>query len=176
MSKDVPIITDATTDDVEAIIAMHAQSWRDTYPNENAGVSHEWVENRVQTWSNPEKLAKRTEKIKQASHDPDLLYRVAKDSEGRIIGMIMPHRDETTQRVGAIYVDKAYYGTGLAQRLMSEILDWADPTRPLELEVATYNERAKAFYRKYGFKEVEGSEYNYDVIPVVKMIRKGDRQ
>ncbi len=48
------------------------------------------------------------------------------------------------QRVGAIYVDVAYHGTGLAQRLI--------------------------------FKEQENSEHIvHTMIPVITMIRKGDK-
>jgi ribosomal protein S18 acetylase RimI-like enzyme len=140
-------------------------------------VSQEWIQERINRYSRSEKITKRLEMINQAKTDPDILIRVAKDEEGQVIGLIMPHRDNTAQRVGAIYIDKEYYGTGLAQRLMDEILVWADPKRPLELEVAVYNKRAKAFYRKYGFEEVEGSEkLHSDVIPIIKMIRKGDAQ
>lgn len=177
MPRSFPVIIDAHEDDGQAILAMHAQSWLDTYPNEAVGVSREWVENRVGAWDSPERVTSRIEKIKQARHDPDLMYRIAKDDEGRVVGLIMPFRDEVAQRVGAIYVDKAYYGTGLARELMDEIIAWANPKRSLELEVATYNERAKAFYRKYGFKEVKGSEKLYhDTIPIIKMTRKGDER
>jgi RimJ/RimL family protein N-acetyltransferase len=176
MASSLPIITDATKDDAQALVAMHAQSWLDTYPNEAAGVSHEWVKDRVEKWYSPEKMAARIEKIEQAKNSPDMLCRIAKDEKGDIVGLAQSFRDKETQCLGALYVDKAYYGTGLAQRLMDEIIAWSDGARPIEFEVATYNERAKAFYRKYGFEEVKGTERLYDVIPVVKMIRKGDKQ
>jgi RimJ/RimL family protein N-acetyltransferase len=176
MSEVMPIIVNATKEDVRAIIAMHAQSWLDTYPNKAAGVPRQWVEERVGRWSSPEKQEARLQNIERAKHDPDIMYRIAKDEKGNIVGLAMSHRDKEAQHIGALYIDKNYYGTGLAQRLMDEIIAWADPTQPLELEIATYNERAKAFYRKYGFEEVKGSERLYDVIPVVKMVRKGEKQ
>jgi ribosomal protein S18 acetylase RimI-like enzyme len=99
------------------------------------------------------------------------------DDQGEIVGIIAPFRNDTMQRVGAIYVTKAFQGTGLAQKLMDQIIDWADPHRPLDLEVASYNERAKAFYRKYGFIEDANSEHIvHDLIPAITMIRKGDQQ
>lgn len=174
MSQSMPTITNASPDDVMDIIAMQRQSWLDTYPNDAAGVSREWVQTRVDSWTDLDRLARRISKIKQAQDDPDLLYRVAKDDTGKVVGVSIAVRDEDTQTVGTIHVEKKYYGTGLARRLMDEIIAWADETRPLELEVASYNERAKAFYKKYGFKEVEGSEGLYnDVIPVITMIREG---
>jgi ribosomal protein S18 acetylase RimI-like enzyme len=174
MKHPLPTITNASPDDVMDIIALQRQSWLDTYPNDVVGVSREWVQARVDSWTDLNKLARRIGKVEQAQNDPDLLYRVAKDDAGKIVGLSIAIRDDDTQVVGTIHVKKSYYGTGLAQRLMDEIIGWADETRPLELEVASYNERAKAFYRKYGFKEVKGSEALYgDVIPVVTMIRKG---
>ena len=170
-------IRDATEADAEAIITMHDQSWQDTYPNDAAGVSRDWVKRRVSRWQNPDKLEARKEQIRKSGQGKDILYRIAQDEQGKVIGLISPFRNEETQRVGAIYVDKQYHGTGLAQKLMDEIIAWADQSRPLELEVATYNDRAKAFYRKYGFQEIEGSEHKvHDVIPVVTMIRKGDNK
>jgi RimJ/RimL family protein N-acetyltransferase len=170
-------IRDATEADAEAIVAMHDQSWLDTYPNDTAGVSREWVKERIGKWQNPEKIEARRELIRRSGQGKATIYRIAEDEYGKVVGLISPYRDEKTQRVGAIYVDKQYHGTGLAQKLMDEIIAWADQSRVLELEVASYNERAKAFYRKYNFKEIEHSEHTvHEVIPVVTMIRKGDKQ
>ena len=168
-------IRDAVESDVIGILKMHAQSWLDTYPNEDAGVSREWVEAKVGRWDSDEKIEQRRDLIRRSKDNPDLMYKVAENSDGDIIGIVAPYRNKDVQRVGAIYVDKAYQGSGIAQQLMDEIIAWADPSRPLELEVASYNERAKAFYRKYGFEELEGSEHLvHETMPAVTMIRKGD--
>ena len=170
-------VRDAIESDVPAILKMHAQSWLDTYPNEDAGVSHEWVKAKVGKWDSDENIERRRDFIRRCKGDPNVMYKVAENDDGGIVGIIAPFRNEETQRVGAIYVDKAYYGSGLAQQLMDEIITWSDRSRPLELEVASYNERAKSFYRKYGFKEVQGSEHlAYETLPVITMIRKGDKQ
>jgi len=170
-------IRDATSADAEAVTRMHVRSWIDTYPNVTAGVSQEWTKARTDAWLTPENFEKRRERIEEALHSDDFLFLVAEDDEGEIIALASPFRNESIQRVGAIYVAKEYHGSGLAQELMNKVIDWADPHRPLELNVATYNERAKAFYRKYGFKEVENSEQKvHGIIPAVSMIRKGDKQ
>lgn len=170
-------IRNATEADVPAILKMHAQSWLDTYPNESAGVSREWVQKRIDRWMNDEGIEKRRERVRQALKSDDLLYMVAEDDRGEIIGMISPYRDENVQRIGAIYVAKEHHGSGVAQLLMDRILSWADPKRPIELQVASYNERAKAFYRKQGFKEVEDSErIVHDTLPAITMIRKGEKE
>ncbi|HEU5121414.1 MAG TPA: GNAT family N-acetyltransferase [Candidatus Saccharimonadales bacterium] len=170
-------ITSPSLAEVEELNAMWTQSWLDTYPNEEFGVPYEWVSEKISRQTTPEGIEKRKKQIQAAAGNPDVLWRIAKDKSGKIIGVAAPHRDENVQRLGALYVDKKYHGSGVAQALMKEILAWADPTRPIELEVATYNERAKAFYKKYGFEEVSGSEHLvHDKIPVVRMIRKGDKQ
>lgn len=170
------VIRDAMPDDAEAIISMHAQSWLDTYPNEEAGVAREWVEKNTSDWSHPERTESRRQRIREALASPDMLYKIALDPEGRVIGFVCPFRDSSGQRVGGLYVEKSYQGSGLAQSLMDEAINWTDPTKPLVLEVAAYNERAKRFYKKYGFKEVAGSEQLHkNTMPIITMIRKGSQ-
>jgi GNAT superfamily N-acetyltransferase len=170
-------IRDAVPADAEKIIDMHARSWLDTYPNSAVGVTKEWVEERVADWHTAERIQKRREYIRQAAQSQDMFYKVALNEQGDIIGMACPVRDVESQHVGGLYVARGYHGTGVAQGLMQEIIAWADPTRPLELEAASYNERAKRFYEKNGFREIPGSEARHsDTIPTLKMIRKGDKQ
>jgi len=169
----VPLLVE----DIKPMIEMHAQSWLDTYPNDAAGVSRDWVKSQTERWLTPDNLANYEKRVVNDMTNPDRLRLVAKTKDGRIVGDASPYRDEKVQRVGGLYVDKKYHGTGLAQKLMNEVIRWSDQSRPLELEVATYNERAKAFYRKYGFEEIDGSKHLVDDrIPVITMIRKGDNQ
>lgn len=170
-------IRDAVPDDAEAIVRMHKKSWLDTYPNDEAGVSREWVEKNTSDWSRPERLESRRNRIREALISPDMIYKIALNPKGEIVGFACPFRDGTEQRVGGLYVEKSYQGTGLAQSLMNEMIDWSDPTRPLVLEVAAYNERAKRFYKKYGFEEVPDSgQLHKSTIPTITMIRKGSQQ
>jgi GNAT superfamily N-acetyltransferase len=167
-------IRPAVEADAAAIVKVHSRSWIETYPNEAAGVSLAWVQARVDQWNTPEGLEWRKARIRDTTNRA---MRVAENEDGMIIGLVSSIRDNDMQRLNALYVDKAYYGSGVAQQLMDWLIGWADPHRPLDLEVASYNERAKAFYRKYGFIEVEHSEHIvHEVIPVITMIRKGDKQ
>lgn len=64
---------------------------------------------------------------------------------------------------------------GLAQQLMHLANQWFGDA-PVELEVASYNERAKAFYRKNGFCEMPETEFLLaEKIPSVKMFREGNK-
>jgi len=99
---------------------------------------------------------------------------VAKARNGTVIGLATPYRDdEGNQHVGSLYVAKEWHGKGVSQALMQNIIDWFDDTKPIVLGVVAYNDRAKAFYRKWGFREVPGSEMVYDnLIPEIMMSRE----
>ena len=174
MLRDYTILSPAL-DDIRSLTALWSESWRETYPNEAAGVSRDWVEQRTAKWLREENLAKRRQKLDDDKNNPAILRRIAKDQTGKVVGLLRAERNEGRQYLHALYIHKRYYGSGLAQKLMEELLSWADIKRPIELEVATYNERAKAFYRKLAFNEVPGTKKLFaDKIPVIQMIRKGD--
>ena len=163
-----------TREDLIAANVMRAQSWLDTYPNPEAGVSYEWVKARTERFNDPERVEARF----QTLDDPRFAAWVAKDSQGSVIGVTSPFTDEDgVQHVGSLYVDKEWHGKGVGGQLMQKVIDFFDPSKPIQLEVAAYNQRAIAFYEKWGFEIVPGSEKLLDeVIPEVTMIRKGEKQ
>ncbi len=170
------IIRDTTLEDLLPLRTMHGQSWRDTYPNEAEGVSRAWVEERTARWITPEGIAESKEKMKGTYGHPDHFNKIALDGD-KVVGVVHASRTTENQHLQALYIAKEYYGTGLAQQLMEAALKWIDPGRPIDLQVVTYNERAKAFYRKYEFEEVPGTEDKFaEVIPVITMERKGENQ
>jgi len=168
------IIRDTTVEDLLPLRTMHGQSWRDTYPNEKEGVPRQWVEARTAAWITPEGIEQSKEHVKDIYGHPEHLHKVAVD-DGKIVGVVHVAKTAEKQHLHALYIAKEYYGTGLAGRLMDTALKWTDPRRPIDLQVVTYNERAKAFYRKYGFEEKPGTEEKFaEVIPVITMERKGE--
>lgn len=167
-------IREATTDDVVAIRTMHARSWQDTYPNEQAGVSEEWVQQETDSWLTPENLEKSKKFLGEIFSDPDMWYRVVV-VDGELVAMVHGSKKQK-QYLEALYVDKSQQGTGLAQQLMDGMMGWFDTTKPISLEVADYNDRAVRFYQKYGFEKVGNSEHLWqNVLPVIDMVYKGDR-
>lgn len=172
------VICEGTADDVEAITKLHALSWVETYVNEENGITKEWVEKRMATRLTDEAIEARKKKINDNVGNPDNSLFVAKDQNGNVLGFIVPTRSKSgEQNVSGLYVDSEYHGRGVAQMLMDKLIEWADPTKPIYLGVATYNERAKAFYKKYGFKEIAGSEELFDgVIPEIKMVKDGTNE
>lgn len=151
---------------------MRLQSWLDTYRNDQLGITPEWLEARNQMQRSAEALERRKARLKST----DSHGWVALDSVGNVIGLTGSFVDaEGHQHVGSLYTAKEWHGKGVGSALMERVIGSFDAAKPIELGVVTYNERAKSFYRKWGFEEVAGSETMFeDKLPEVKMIRRGD--
>lgn len=162
-----------TVDDVEETMNMWADSWRDTYPNEEYGVSKDWVEQRLAEKLSPDNIQRTKERIISNEGDEDRFSMIAKDDLGKIVGLIFGHRENGKQFLGALYTAAETHGTGLASQMMSNFFGWTDLDKPTYLGVAKYNERAKKFYEKMGFVEVPNSEHLFDdVIPEITFVKE----
>lgn len=160
--------------DIKEATEMRLPSSLDTYPNQEHGVSREWVEGQNARQQRPEVAKARHERFEKMRTANRGAGWVAKDSMNKIIGVTTPYIDEDgVQHVGSLYVGKEWHGTGVGSVLMQEVIDRFDDSKPIELGVASYNDRAKAFYRKWEFEEVSDSETLFDgKIPEIRMIRK----
>lgn len=167
------VVDKMSADDVAPATLMRFNCWLDTYINQEHNITPEWIEECYSLQFSEAVIAKRQERLLDIDHHAGW---VAKDSHGEIIGSTTPFVDDDgKQDVGSLYVNKEWRGRGVADELMQKSMNWFDKTRPIELCVVDYNERAKAFYQKWGFEEIPNSVYvTADKIPTVKMIRKGD--
>lgn len=163
-----------TLDDVAGYRAVQARGWMDTYPNEERGVPEAQVKETVESWMTPQALLDSKERVKKMLEDSEhnFLY-VAKDGD-KVVGMGCSTKNEDNQRLEALYVDKEYRSTGVAQALTDQILSHLDLTKPIKLETVAYNDRAIHFYEKYGFETAPDSEHMYKNMPSIRMIRAGD--
>ena len=169
------VIQEASPVDVVEARIMLAKSWLATYPNDETGVSHEWVKDKTDKWLTPERLERSKQNVLEARNDPSQYYRVALKND-QVIGMIhVALQDGGTKDIEALYVHPDHIGEGVGQKLMDEADRWIG-LDTAHLQVATYNVRAIKFYEKNGFKVVHGTEELYiDKIPVVTMERRGDK-
>lgn len=169
------VIRDTTFEDIPKLRAMHGASWRETYPNSDHGVSQEWIDERTFAWVTPDGIEKSKIHFKDIFGNPHHLHKIAIINM-EVAGFVHVIETEEKYHLAALYVDKRHHGTGLAQKLMEAALEWSGTQKPIDLEVVTYNERAKAFYRKYNFDEIPGTEALFaEKIPVITMIRKGEK-
>ena len=171
------LIQNATLEDVVGIGVAHFESTREAYPNEQAGITVEWID---ETWGSLKEVKGneyRRRTVKRAEADPDHnLYMAAKDAEGKVVGFMHATKTDAEAKLEGLYLLKEAQGTGLADDLMAQAIGFAGEL-PMELEVADYNERAIASYQKYGFEIIPGRRgIIKEKLPFVPMRRLPNRE
>lgn len=173
-----PIIREATVNDAEPVRRMQAQSWLDTYPSEEHGISREWVEGMTRSWFEPreEKMAESRAIFQYILDNPSTqFYRLA-EVNGRIIGFVHGEiLDEVTGKATAIYIDKQFHGTGLAQQfnVSRDNFFRERGIQKITTTIASHNARSLRFHEKLGYHKTAGSgRIEFGIIPVVDMERK----
>jgi len=153
------------------LATMHNQSWIDTYPNHDAGVSLDYIKETVAGRLTEQSLNRRRSNIERSKDDPTYFFRIAKNEHGNIVGFVDGFLKNDRYELAGLYTDKTTHGSGLALQLWESYKEWVDPTKTIWLTVVTYNERAKAFYKKIGFNDLPDTERLYDGthIPVIDM-------
>ncbi|MCL2869299.1 GNAT family N-acetyltransferase [Candidatus Saccharibacteria bacterium] len=166
-------IKNSTPEDVEDMERMRHESWVDTYVDDERGVTREMIDEYFTSRLSPDGIAKKKQRTAENLNNPNVLDMVAKDGDGRVVGWLAAIKDGDKKELGAIYTDKKFHGKGIGSELMARGLKFLGDGE-IELHVVAYNERAKAFYRKYGFEEVGEPEYTrFKEMPEIKMVRKG---
>lgn len=133
------VLRPATLDDAAAGSRMHLACWRETYsPLVEADVLDARLSNEA-TWEDAWR--------EQIRWGGDRLLAVAGDE---LVGFAVcgPSRDDlAVEELYALYVRSAWWGSGIGQALLEEVLG----DRPASLWVLESNARAVAFYARNGF-------------------------
>lgn len=165
------VVVDLPRDeDAEPLGRMHLRSWHETYPSAEHGVDAAWVDAHAGSKDSPAAAAARRRTFAAQRDDPSgVFYRVARRGDD-VVGLVHATRpgggDATLE---ALYLLREHQGTGVADRLMAAALGWLGP-QPMSLEVAAYNARALAFYRRHGFRPTGATSVVLD-LPTVGMRR-----
>jgi ribosomal protein S18 acetylase RimI-like enzyme len=155
---------------------LHLQACLETYPSPDLSIDEAWIREHWGMLATEEGTLFRQRTIREAQSNPHVLYRIAV-VDGRIAGFVHVTRDEDKNLLKAIYTLEEYHGEGVGPRLMDEALAFADPALPTQFEVAADNARAIAFYSRYGFTRVAGTERLLaNRIPVITMRRDPEPQ
>ncbi len=149
-------------------------SWLDTYPNEEFGISRSFIEGFVAQKLSESESKKVYDAWPTFNQGVDGLSLVAITGQ-TVIGICYSSK-LSGQTLKTLYVDKNYHGLGVGQALLSTALNWFDADKDVNLYVVDYNERAKAFYKKNGFYEAGPAEGLFArKMPEVQMIRPGNK-
>ena len=160
----------ATIADAPNIARIQNDSWLVTYPNEAAGITREDL---VGYLGNIDARAFRWEG-RLEKNDPNIRISVLKHDD-RVIGFSSVTKMANVGHVDALYLDPEFSGKGMGAEILEEGLRWLGNDTPIELEVASYNNRAIRFYERFGFRK-QGAVKPVDLrngkeIPLMLMVR-----
>lgn len=82
--------------------------------------------------------------------------------EGNPVGRLYVHRGEKEYRILVITLAPEYRGRGIGRNLIKSILREAyEAGKPVRIQVAWYNQSARALYERLGFRIIENSGVYY---------------
>ena len=144
MSKEI-LISEAKLEDADGITFVQKTTWLATYPNKEAGITHQDILETVNHWG-------LGVKNRLSNPEPIRNYWVAKDN-GKVVGMCLATKGEDDNTLQAIYILPEYQGKHIGRQLCDKALEWLGREKNIVLGVVTYNQKAIEFYKKHGFKE-----------------------
>lgn len=172
----------ATPEDAEAIFDVQRQTWLDTYPDEEASVTYEDIKTRLEG-ENGELIPQKVERWKQGieTTGEKRATFVVRDND-KIVGFVAPGIMDGQRRIGAIYVLPEAQGKGIGGKLLQKSLEWHGRDEDIFLRVASYNQNAIDFYKRYGFeptdtkvKDDAAIQNGMTPIPEIEMVLKAQK-
>jgi len=169
VSSSGPVVRAVTPADVAEVTRLQVASWREGY----AGLIPAGY---LAAMSAAEREQRHLARVQDA--EPRAAYLLA-EQDGAICGMtnVGPARDEDLDptavgEIRAMYVDPPAWSTGVGAALMRAALDHlvGHGARAVALWVLEGNERARAFYERWGFRP-DGSRQIVDLGQAVPELR-----
>jgi GrpB-like predicted nucleotidyltransferase (UPF0157 family)/ribosomal protein S18 acetylase RimI-like enzyme len=161
-SMERKIVVDAPKpEDARDIQEVFYKTWLDTYPNEEAGITVEDIEDKYKDVFTDEAIQTRAEKITHPAEGQTMF--VARDGS-KVVGFCRVIQEEDRSKLSTIYVLPEYQGKGVGRSLWNDAQNVLDKSKDIFVEVATYNTNSIEFYKKLGFEDT-GRRFN-DVIPM----------
>jgi ribosomal protein S18 acetylase RimI-like enzyme len=163
----------ATTKDAFGIVEVRRNTWLETFPNKQIGITYDDIKNTLNLMSFTEEVISIAKKINNCQN---IRVWVAKNND-TVIGYILAKKQVKVNRIEKIYVYNNYQKLGVGKKLLNEALDWLGTEKQITLETASYTTATISFYKSCGFVEngphineaaklLDGKE-----IPVIRMIK-----
>jgi ribosomal protein S18 acetylase RimI-like enzyme len=143
-------ITDTNPEDALGITTVLYKAWLATYPNEEAGITVEDIEDSYKDRFTEEAIQKVTKVLENI---PSNEKRLVARADNKVVGMSRIIKYDENNKLQTIYVLPEYQGKGVGTALWQEAAKFIDPSKDTFLEVAEYNENAINFYKKLGFED-----------------------
>lgn len=142
------IITEPKIEDAKGSIEVQYKAWLDTYPNEKAGITTDDIDDRYKDAFEGLKLERRQKVFTNPESYEKAI--VAKDGD-TVVGYCYVTKKDGKNQLTAMYILSEYHGQGIGTKMWEYIKDFFDEDNDIYVEVADYNEKAIAFYKKLGF-------------------------
>ncbi len=173
-SADNTLIRPVLAEDIPVIQDLFYETWLDTYPNAEAGITREDVEFKFKDRHSPENIAKRSIYLAGLSADAPFYVAVV---DGIVVGLARANIYPDKNQLQAIYVLPKFQGQGIGKKLWQKVGESFNPQLPTIVHVATYNQKAISFYKKLGFQET-GKQFSEErhrmksgnIIPETEMV------
>ena len=141
-------IARASPEDAFGIVDVFYKTWLDMYPNEEVGITKDDIVDKYKNAFTEEYLDGLKGKLRNVVSGN--IYLVAKENE-TIVGVCRVKEHEHKNQLQAIYVLPEHQGKKIGWLLWQKAGTFFNPNKDTFVEVATYNEKAVAFYSKLGF-------------------------
>jgi ribosomal protein S18 acetylase RimI-like enzyme len=155
-------IREARPGEEGAVRELLAATWHDAH---DAVLGRDRVNEITSMWHAPERLADQIA-------DPVILFLVAADEDGRLVGHAMARLDEDGGlHLIRLYVRPGCQGSGLGSRLLAAAVEAFPQARFLRLEVQAHSHDAIRFYERHGLRQVATTEEmgGYTNVPALVM-------
>lgn len=166
----------ASPEDAREIKDVFYYGWLATYPNQEANITTEDIEEKYKDRHSEQSLQKLAQKISSLPKGEIML--VAKISN-KVVGVCRATVGDTENRIIALYVLPENQRTGIGTALWQATLRYFDSTKQTLVDVASYNVRAIRFYERLGFtdtgKRMNDARFtmkNGATIPEIEMRRQ----
>lgn len=168
MNNDINIRI-AKEKDISQLCKVQKETWIDTYPNGEYGITVEDI------LTKDFDSGKKIELLKEQFRNKKLRVWVALDGE-KIVGFSRAKKAELKNDFSVIYILPQYQRMGIGKQLANAVFEWLRESKTIVVEVVKYNNKAISFYKKLGFGSPEEVKLplvllNNKVLPTIRMIR-----
>lgn len=139
----------ASSNDYDGLQNVRDRSWLVTYPNIDAGISKEDIQDWLEKRKTPEKIIAGKERLQKSGGENRAF--VAKH-DNKVVGFVVTDIHEDKNELSSIYIDPDYVGHGIGTKLWNEAKKHLDTKKCTFVHVVEYNKNAISFYEKLGFK------------------------
>lgn len=141
-------IKEAAPEDAGAILRLLYDTWMDTYPNKELGITKEQIQEYFSPKLTEEAVKQYAVGIERSAKN--IRTYIAKEGE-KIIGVARAVVHKSKNQLQVLYIHPSHQGKGVGGLLYKTVVPFFNTSNDSFVHVATYNKKAIGFYKKLGF-------------------------